>query len=119
VIYNDLGNAVEKIMALTKNRGVDVAVEPIGFPSRFDICQETVTAAEYYIETRLVDTVTTPMLLMTENSYPVKDLLSMTTPEDNLKNKFSIFNFKLFYYLRQLVTNEYPDSKSEVKKEKL
>jgi hypothetical protein len=36
-----------------------------------------------------------------------------------MKNKFSIFNFKLFYYLKQLITNEYPDSKSKVEKEKL
>ena len=36
-----------------------------------------------------------------------------------MKNKFSIFNFKLFYYLKQLITNEYPDSKSEVKKNKV
>ena len=36
-----------------------------------------------------------------------------------MKNKFSIFNFKLFYYLRQLITNEYPDSKSEAKKDKV
>lgn len=36
-----------------------------------------------------------------------------------MKSKFSIFNFKLFYYLRQLFTNEYPDSKSEGKKRKV
>lgn len=36
-----------------------------------------------------------------------------------MKNKFSIFNFKLFYFLKQLITNEYPDSKSEVKKNKV
>lgn len=36
-----------------------------------------------------------------------------------MKNKFSIFNFKLFYYLRQMLGNEYPDSKSEVKKKKV
>jgi hypothetical protein len=36
-----------------------------------------------------------------------------------MKNKFSIYNFKLFYFLRQLLTNEYPDSKSEVKKRKV
>jgi hypothetical protein len=36
-----------------------------------------------------------------------------------MKNKFSIFNFRLFYYLRQLITNEYPDTKSEVKKNKV
>ena len=37
----------------------------------------------------------------------------------SMKNKFSIFNFKFFYYLKQLVTNEYPDSKPEVKKRKV
>jgi hypothetical protein len=31
-----------------------------------------------------------------------------------MKKKFSIFNFKFFYYLRQILGNEYPDSKSEV-----
>ena len=36
-----------------------------------------------------------------------------------MKNKFSIFNFKLFYYLKQMLGNEYPDSKSEVKKKKV
>jgi hypothetical protein len=36
-----------------------------------------------------------------------------------MKNKFPIFNFKLFYYLKQLITNEYPDSKSEAKKNKV
>ena len=36
-----------------------------------------------------------------------------------MKNKFSIFNFKFFYYLKQLFTNEYPDSKSEMKKNKV
>jgi hypothetical protein len=36
-----------------------------------------------------------------------------------MKNKFSIFNFKFFYYLKQLFTNEYPDSKSEVEKRKV
>ncbi|MBK7456060.1 MAG: hypothetical protein IPJ46_20750 [Anaerolineales bacterium] len=36
-----------------------------------------------------------------------------------MKNKFSIFNFKLFYYLRQLLTNEYPDSKPETEKRKV
>ena len=36
-----------------------------------------------------------------------------------MKKKFSIFNFKLFYYLRQILSNEYPDSKSEVEKNKV
>ena len=36
-----------------------------------------------------------------------------------MKNKFSIFNFKFFYYLRQLLTNQYPDSKPEAVKQKV
>ena len=88
VINNSPGNAAEEIMALTGNRGVDVAIEAVGIPATFDICQEIVTAGGYIanvgvhgkpvqlnldklwaqnitITTRLVDTVTTPMLLKT------------------------------------------------------
>ena len=88
VIHNDLGNAAEKIMALTNNRGVDVAVEAVGIPSSFDICQEIITAGGHIanvgvhgrpvqlnldklwsqnitLKTGLVDTVATPMLLKT------------------------------------------------------
>ena len=36
-----------------------------------------------------------------------------------MKNKFSIFNVRLFNYLRHLFSNEYPDSKSEVEKRKV
>ena len=36
-----------------------------------------------------------------------------------MKNKLSSFSFKLFYYLKQLITNEFPDSKSEVEKNKV
>ena len=37
----------------------------------------------------------------------------------SMKNKFSIFNSKFFHYLKQLFTNEYPDSKPEVEKRKV
>ena len=43
-INNSDGKAVEKVMALTGNRGVDVAIEAIGIPMSFDICQAIVTA---------------------------------------------------------------------------
>jgi alcohol dehydrogenase len=88
VVNNSDGKAVEKIMALTGNRGVDAAIEAIGMPSSFDICQAIVTAGGHIanigvhgkpvqlnldklwshnitLTTRLVDTVTTPMLLKT------------------------------------------------------
>ncbi len=85
-INNMDGKAVEKVMAHTKNRGVDVAIEAIGIASSFDICQSIVAAGGHLanigvhgapvtlnldklwshnitLTTRLVDTVTTPMLL--------------------------------------------------------
>jgi len=82
------GKAVEKVMALTKNKGVDAAIEAVGIPATFDICQAIVAAGGHIanvgvhgksvelrleklwahnitLTTRLVDTVTTPLLLKT------------------------------------------------------
>ena len=79
-------DAGRRVMELTGGRGVDVAVEAVGVPATFDICQSVVAAGghiasigvfgmsvELHLErlwsqnitltTRLVDTVTTPMLL--------------------------------------------------------
>ncbi len=80
------GKATEQIMALTRNAGVDVAIEAVGLPATFDICQSIIapggriaivgvhgTSVELHLErlwaanisltTRLVDTGSTPMLL--------------------------------------------------------
>ena len=80
------GEAVQKVMALTGGAGVDVAIEAVGIPATFDICQsilapggrlanvgvhgkpvllhlEKLWAHNVTLTTRLVDTVTTPMLL--------------------------------------------------------
>ena len=82
------GKAVAKVMQLTENQGVDVAIEAVGIPSTFDICQSIVAAGgaianvgvhgksvQLHLEklwdrnitltTRLVDTVTTPLLMKT------------------------------------------------------
>ncbi|WP_174801357.1 zinc-dependent alcohol dehydrogenase family protein [Martelella limonii] len=81
-------DAVEKIMAMTDGLGVDVAIEAVGVPATFDICQKIVSAGgnvanvgvhgtpvELHIEELwikninismgLVSTNTTPMLLKT------------------------------------------------------
>jgi alcohol dehydrogenase len=86
VINSADGKAVERVMQLTANVGVDVAIEAVGLPATFDICQAIVAPGghlanvgvhgkpvELHMEklwdrnitltTRLVDTVTTPMLL--------------------------------------------------------
>jgi alcohol dehydrogenase len=80
------GRAANRVMELTKGAGVDVAIEAVGVPATFDICQAIVAAGgrianvgvhgkpvQLHIEklwdrniaitTRLVDTVTTAMLL--------------------------------------------------------
>jgi alcohol dehydrogenase len=86
VINSADGNATQRVMELTEGAGVDVAIEAVGIPATFDICQAIVAAGgrianvgvhgkpvELHLEklwdrnitltTRLVDTVTTPMLL--------------------------------------------------------
>ena len=80
------GRAAQHVLDLTEGAGVDVAIEAVGIPATFDICQAIVAAGghianvgvhgksvELHLEklwdrniaitTRLVDTVTTPMLL--------------------------------------------------------
>ena len=88
-------------MALTDNRGVDVAIEAVGITESFDICQEIVAvgghianigvhgkpvqfnldklwAQNITLTTRLVDTVTTPMLLKTVASGKLQPKLLIT-----------------------------------------
>lgn len=95
VVNNRDGRAVEKIMAVTKKRGVDVAIEAIGLASSFDICQKIVAAGGHIanigvhgkpvelaldqlwsqnitLTTRLVDTVSTTLLLKTVMSGKVQ-----------------------------------------------
>jgi alcohol dehydrogenase len=84
-------DAAAKVMELTNQRGVDVAVEAVGIPATFELCQKIIApggtianvgvhgrSVELHLEllwahnititTRLVDTVTTPMLLKTVTS---------------------------------------------------
>ena len=81
-------DAARQVLALTGGRGVDTAIEAVGIPVTFELCQEIVAPggvianigvhgvkADLHLEklwsqniaitTRLVDTVTTPMLLKT------------------------------------------------------
>ena len=87
-INSSTQNASEQIMLLTDNKGVDAAIEAVGIPATFELCQaiiaaggrianvgvhgksaslhlETLWSRNITITTRLVDTVSTPMLLKT------------------------------------------------------
>ncbi|WP_028376733.1 zinc-dependent alcohol dehydrogenase family protein [Leeuwenhoekiella sp. MAR_2009_132] len=79
------GHALKKVMELTQNKGVDTAIEAVGIPVTFELCTQIVAAGGHVanigvhgtkvdlhletlwsqnitITTRLVDTVSTPML---------------------------------------------------------
>lgn len=83
--------AKQQVLDLTEGKGVDAAIEAVGIPATFELCQDLVAAggvianigvhgvkADLHLErlwshniaitTRLVDTVTTPMLLKTVRS---------------------------------------------------
>ncbi|TFF40676.1 zinc-dependent alcohol dehydrogenase family protein [Mucilaginibacter psychrotolerans] len=88
-------NVVEKVMQLTDHIGVDVAIEAVGIPETFELCQEIIAPGGHIanigvhgksvclhleslwsknitITTRLVDTVTSPMLLKTIQSKKIE-----------------------------------------------
>jgi alcohol dehydrogenase len=67
VINSTDGKAVAALMALTAQRGVDTAIEAVGIPAthgtKVDLHLESLWDRNLSITTRLVDTVSTPMLL--------------------------------------------------------
>ncbi len=88
------GRAAETVKALTNGRGVDTAIEAVGIAATFQLCQDIVDAGgiianigvhgqkvdlhletlwpmNIAITTRLVDTVSTPMLLKTVESKKI------------------------------------------------
>ena len=90
-INNSKEMAVEKVFSITANKGADAVVEAVGIPETFELCQSLVAAGgriakvgvhgksvnlhlenlwskNITITTRLVDTVTTPMLMKTVQS---------------------------------------------------
>lgn len=90
-INNSTTDVAKEISRLTNGKGVDAAIEAVGIPETFELCTsiigpggcvanvgvhgtsatlhlETLWAKNITITTRLVDTVTTPMLLKTVQS---------------------------------------------------
>ena len=88
IINSGQANVVQEVLSVTDGKGVDVAIEAVGIPATFELCEQIVTAGGHIanigvhgksvslhledlwsknvtITTRLVDTVTTPMLFKT------------------------------------------------------
>jgi alcohol dehydrogenase len=97
---------IAKIKSLTDGKGVDVAIEAVGVPQSFELCEsiiapgghianigvhgksvslhlETLWAQNITITTRLVDTVSTPMLLKTVNGKKLQ-------PEKLITHRFKL-----------------------------
>lgn len=95
------GRALERVMKMTCKRGVDTAIEAVGIPITFELCEKIVTAGgnianigvhgrkvdlhleelwdrNISITTRLVDTVTIPMLFKTVGSKKIDPKLLIT-----------------------------------------
>jgi alcohol dehydrogenase len=95
------GKAAEMVMKMTGERGVDTAIEAVGIPATFELCQKLVapggtianigvhgTTVDLHLEnlwdrnvtitTRLVDTVSTPMLLNILGSQKIDPELLIT-----------------------------------------
>ena len=132
VINNSEGNAAERVMAITNRRGVDVAIEAIGIPLSFNLCQAIVAAGGHIanigvhgkpvqlelqklwdrnitITTRLVDTVTTPMLLKTVMAGKVQPskLVTHHFPLDQVVKAYETFGQAMKERaLKVIITNE-------------
>lgn len=44
IINSNTENAIEKIMNLTEKKGVDIAIEVVGIPATFELCQSIIAA---------------------------------------------------------------------------
>ena len=110
------GKAAGKVRELTGGAGVDVAVEAVGIPATFELCQDIVAAGGHIanvgvhgvgvqlkleklwshnvtITTRLVDTVTTPMLLksVVSGRLEARKLITHEFKLDELMKAYDVF----------------------------
>jgi alcohol dehydrogenase len=95
------GKAVETVMKMTDKRGVDTAIEAVGIPATFELCEDIVAPGgtianvgvhgkkvdlhleslwdrNISITTRLVDTATIPLLFKTVDAHKIDPTLLIT-----------------------------------------
>jgi alcohol dehydrogenase len=110
------GNSVETIMNLTDGRGVETAIEAVGSPVTFELCEKIIapggtianigvhgTKVDLHLEslwdrnltitTRLVDTVSTPMLLkvLQSKKLDAKSLITHRFKFDKVLDAYQTF----------------------------
>jgi alcohol dehydrogenase len=115
-IHSGDGKAADAVMKLTAGLGVDTAMEAVGVPATFELCQQIVAAGgtianigvhgvkvdlhletlwdrNISITTRLVDTVSTPMLLKTLCSHKLdpKPLITHRFKLDKILDAYETF----------------------------
>ncbi len=111
------GQVVDKMKELTGGKGVDTAIEAVGVPVTFELCEDIVApggtianigvhgskvdlhlerlwSQNISITTRLVDTVTTPMLLKTVQSRKIdpRQLITHRFPLDRILEAYDTFS---------------------------
>lgn len=110
------GKAIENLMKYTNNKGVDVAIEAVGIPATFDLCQNILApggvfanigvhgkSVEFHIEklwirnitftTGLVNATSTPMLLKTVGAKKLepKKLITHHFKMDEILKAYEVF----------------------------
>jgi alcohol dehydrogenase len=110
------GKALETVMKMTGKRGVDTAIEAVGIPITFELCQKLVAPGgtianigvhgkkvdlhleelwdrNISITTRLVDTATIPMLFKTVSAHKIdpKRLITHRFKLDNILDAYETF----------------------------
>jgi alcohol dehydrogenase len=133
IINSSDGKAAERVMALTRNTGVDVAIEAVGISATFDICQtiiapgghianvgvhgkpvelhlEKLWASNITLTTRLVDAGTTSMLLkmVLSGQLDAKKLVSHRFELSEIIKAYSTFgNAAKEHALKVVIRNTY------------
>jgi len=131
VINSTDGQTVKKVMAMTEGKGVDVAIEAVGVAATFGLCQEIIGAGGHIanigvhgksvtlhleklwsqnitITTRLVDAVTTPLLLKTvlAGKLQPKQLITHHFALNDILKAYDTFgNAGREYSLKVILTN--------------
>jgi alcohol dehydrogenase len=131
IINSSKVDATKQVMNLTNGRGVDVAIEAVGIPATFELCEEIVGAGGHIanigvhgesvilhletlwsrnitITTRLVDTVSTPMLFknVLSNKLEPKKLITHHFKLDEILKAYDTFgNASKEKALKVIMTN--------------